>query len=254
MGKGFCVCGAQNLEVMSTYGNSEEAIQNHLLAGVSDAELARLLPHLQPLNLPLGDVLYESGEKMDYVYFPTTAIISLLYIMENGSSAEIGVVGNDGLVGLAIFMGGDTTPNRAVVQSAGKAFKMQAKIMKDEFTRGGRFHNLCLRYTQALITQISQTAVCNRLHSVDQQLCRWLLLSHDRLPSDRLIMTQDLISNMLGVRREGITHAAKRLQRAGYISYVRGDMTILNRKGLESSVCECYQVVRTEYDRLLQKN
>jgi CRP-like cAMP-binding protein len=235
----------------TTTATKEEARQNHLLAGVSDEELARLLPNLQPLALPLGEVLYESGEKMDYVYFPTTAIISLLYIMENGSSAEIGVVGKDGLVGIAIFMGGDTTPNRAVVQSAGKTLKMKAALMKDEFTRGGRFHNLCLRYTQALITQISQTAVCNRLHSVDQQLCRWLLLSHDRLPTDRLIMTQDLIANMLGVRREGITHAAKRLQKAGYISYVRGDMTILDRPGLESGVCECYQVVRTEYDRLL---
>jgi CRP-like cAMP-binding protein len=228
-----------------------EALQNHLLAGVSEEELARLLPNLQFVSLPLGQVLYESGEKMDYVYFPATAIISLLYIMENGSSAEIGVVGNDGMVGIAIFMGGDTTPNRAVVQSAGITFKMKSALMKDEFTRGGRFHNLCLRYTQALITQISQTAVCNRLHSVDQQLCRWLLLSHDRLPSDRLIMTQDLIANMLGVRREGITHAAKRLQKAGYIKYVRGDMTILDREGLESSVCECYKVVRTEYDRLL---
>jgi CRP-like cAMP-binding protein len=162
----------------------EEALQNHLLAGVSDEELARLLPNLQPVSLPLGQVLYESGEKMDYVYFPTTAIISLLYIMENGSTAEIGVVGKDGLVGIALFMGGDTTPNRAVVQSAGKTLKMKAEGMKDEFTRGGRFHNLCLRYTQALITQISQTAVCNRLDSVDQHLCRWLLLSHDRLPSD----------------------------------------------------------------------
>jgi len=236
---------------MAATATKKDAIQNHLLAGVTDEELERLLPNLQPLNLPLGKVLYESGEKMDFVYFPTTAIISLLYIMENGSSAEIGVVGNDGLVGIAIFMGGDTTPNRAVVQSAGTTFKMKANLMKDEFTRGGRFHGLCLRYTQALITQISQTAVCNRLHSVDQQLCRWLLLSHDRLPSDRLIMTQDLIANMLGVRREGITHAAKRLQTAGYISYVRGDMTILDRKGLESGVCECYQVVRAEYDRLL---
>lgn len=224
---------------------------NHILAGTTDEGMARLLPNLQPVSLPLGKVLYESGEKLDYIYFPTTAIISLLYIMENGSTAEIGVIGNDGLVGIAIFMGGDTTPNRAVVQSAGQAFKMKARVMKDEFTRGGRFHNLCLRYTQALITQISQTAVCNRLHSVDQQLCRWLLLSHDRLPSDRLIMTQDLIANMLGVRREGITHAAKRLQTAGYISYVRGDMTILDRKGIESEVCECYQVVRTEYSRLL---
>jgi len=238
-------------DFVSAIATREEALQNHLLAGVTDEEFARLRPNLQLLYLPLGQVLYESGEKMDYVYFPTTAIISLLYIMENGSSAEIGVVGKDGLVGIAIFMGGDTTPNRAVVQSAGNTFKMKAEKMKDEFTHGGRFHNLCLRYTQALITQISQTAVCNRLHSVDQQLCRWLLLSHDRLPSDRLIMTQDLIANMLGVRREGITHAAKRLQNAGYINYIRGDMTILDRKGLESGVCECYQVVRTEYDRLL---
>ncbi len=229
----------------------EEAIQNHLLAGIGEDELGRLLPNLQTISLPLGHVLYESGEKMDYVYFPTTAIISLLYIMENGSTAEIGIVGLDGLVGIAIFMGGDTTPNRAVVQSAGNTLKLKAGLMKDEFTRGGRFHNLCLRYTQALITQISQTAVCNRLHSVDQQLCRWLLLSHDRLPSDRLIMTQDLIANMLGVRREGITHAAKRLQKVGYIKYVRGDMMILDRSGLESGVCECYHVVKDEYDRLL---
>jgi CRP-like cAMP-binding protein len=235
----------------SATATKEEALQNHLLAGVQADELARLLPNLQPMSLTLGQVLYESGEKMNDIYFPTTAIISLLYIMENGSSAEIGVVGKDGMVGIAIFMGGDTTPNRAVVQNAGKTLKMKADLMKDEFTRGGLFHNLCLRYTQALITQISQTAVCNRLHSVDQQLCRWLLLSHDRLPSNRLIMTQDLIANMLGVRREGITHAAKRLQNAGYISYVRGDMTILDRQGLESGVCECYQVVKTEYDRLL---
>ena len=235
---------------MTPTTTKREALLNRLLAGVSGEELARLLPNLELVQLKLGDVIYESGERMGDVYFPTTGIISLLYIMENGSSAEIGVVGNDGMVGIAIFMGGDTTPNRAVVQSAGNSFKMKAELMKDEFTRGGRFHNLCLRYTQALITQISQTAVCNRLHSVDQQLCRWLLLSHDRLPSDRLIMTQDLIANMLGVRREGITHAAKRLQKARYISYVRGDMTILDRKGLESNVCECYSVVRAEYDRL----
>src|SRR5467141_826578 len=182
---------------MTATATKKDALQNYLLAGISEEELARLLPNLQMVSLSLGQVLHESGEKMDYVYFPTTAIISLLYIMENGSSAEIGVVGNDGMVGIAIFMGGDTTPNRAVVQSAGRTFKMKAELMKDEFTRGGRFHNLCLRYTQALITQISHTAVCNRLHSVDQQLCRWLLLSHDRLPSDRLIMTQDLIANML---------------------------------------------------------
>ena len=239
---------------MAATVTKEEAQQNHLLADISEAELTRLLPDLELLSLPLGKVIYESGEKLDYVYFPTTAIISLLYIMENGSSAEIGVVGNDGLVGIAIFMGGDTTTNRAVVQSAGNSLKIKSAKLLDEFTRGGSFHNLCLRYTQALITQISQTAVCNRLHSVDQQLCRWLLLSHDRLPSDRLIMTQDLIANMLGVRREGITHAAKRLQTAGYISYVRGDMTILDRKGLESGVCECYEVVRTEYDRLLPQS
>lgn len=239
---------------MATNLTKEEAQQNLLLAGIGDEELARLMVNLEIVSLPLGKVLYESGEKMNYVFFPTTAIISLLYIMENGSTAEIGVVGKDGLVGIAIFMGGDTTPNRAVVQSAGDTLKIRADLMKDEFTRGGRFHNLCLRYTQALITQISQTAVCNRLHSVDQQLCRWLLLSHDRLPSDRLIMTQDLISNMLGVRREGVTHAAKRLQKAGYISYVRGDMTILNREGLEASVCECYEVVRTEYERLLYQS
>lgn len=230
--------------------NRDEALLNHLLAALPEDELARLLPNLQPVSLSLGKVIYESGETMDFVYFPTTAIISLLYIMENGATAEIGVVGNDGLVGIALFMGGDTTPNRAVVQSAGRALKMKAKVLKENFLLAGQFHNLLLRYTQALITQISQTAVCNRLHSVDQQLCRWLLLSHDRLPSDRLIMTHDLIANMLGVRREGITHAAKRLQEAGYISYVRGDMTILDREGLETNVCECYQVVRNEYDRL----
>lgn len=228
----------------------EQVVENRLLAGSQESELERLLPNLEPVTLKLGAVLYESGERMDYVYFPTTAIISLLYIMENGATAEIGVVGNDGLVGIAIFMGGDTTPNRAVVQSAGDTVKIRSAAMKEEFTRGGRFHNLCLRYTQALITQISQTAVCNRLHTVDQQLCRWLLLSHDRLSTDRLIMTQDLIANMLGVRREGVTHAAKRLQNEGYISYVRGDISILDRKGLETCVCECYQVVREEYNRL----
>lgn len=234
----------------ATTAADKEALQNHLLAALSEEEFTRLLPNLQAVSLSLGQVIYESGERMEYVYFPTTAIISLLYIMENGATAEIGVVGNDGLVGIALFMGGDTTPNRAVVQSAGRAFKMKAKVLQEEFILAGRFHNLLLRYTQALITQISQTAVCNRLHSVDQQLCRWLLLSHDRLPSDRLIMTHDLIANMLGVRREGVTHAAKRLQEAGYISYARGDMTILDRKGLEGKACECYQVVRNEYDRL----
>jgi CRP-like cAMP-binding protein len=227
-----------------------DPLENHLLAALSPHEFARLLPRMQTVSLSLGQIIYESGEQMEYVYFPTTAIISLLCIMENGATAEIGVVGNDGLVGIALFMGTDTTPNRAVVQSAGGAFKMKAVVLKEEFILAGGFHNLLLRYTQALITQISQTAVCNRLHSVDQQLCRWLLLSHDRLPSDRLIMTHDLIANMLGVRREGVTHAAKRLQEAGYISYVRGDMTILDRKGLEGKACECYHVVKNEYDRL----
>jgi CRP-like cAMP-binding protein len=227
-----------------------DPVQNHVLAALSPDEFARLLPKMQAVSLSLGQVIYESGEQIEHVYFPTTAIISLLYIMENGATAEIGVVGNDGLVGIALFMGGDTAPNRALVQSAGGGFKMSAMVLKEEFVLAGGFHNLLLRYTQALITQISQTAVCNRLHSVEQQLCRWLLLSHDRLPSDRLIMTHDLIANMLGVRREGVTHAAKRLQEAGYISYVRGDMTILDRKGLEGKTCECYQVVRNEYDRL----
>ena len=241
---------SSTLNVDATIPADGEVLQNHLLAALSEEEITRLRPDLQPVSLSLGQVIYESGEQMEFVYFPTTAIISLLYIMENGATAEIGVVGNDGLVGIALFMGGDTTPNRAVVQSAGGAFKMRGQVLKGEFIRAGRFHNLMLRYTQALITQISQTAVCNRLHSVDQQLCRWLLLSHDRLPSDRLIMTHDLIANMLGVRREGVTHAAKRLQEAGYISYVRGDMTILDRTGLEEKACECYQVVRNEYDRL----
>ncbi|HKZ77018.1 MAG TPA: Crp/Fnr family transcriptional regulator [Pyrinomonadaceae bacterium] len=236
---------------MPVLANPDEALENHLLAGLSAEEFARLRPKLRSLSLRLGEVIYESGEQMDYVYFPTTAIISLLYIMENGTTAEIGVVGNDGLVGIALFMGGDTTPSRAIVQSAGRVARLKAKVLQAEFTRGGRFHDLLLRYTQALITQISQTAVCNRLHSVDQQLCRWLLLSHDRLPSNRLIMTHELIANMLGVRREGITHAAKQLQDAGLISYVRGDMTILDRQGLEAKVCECYQVVKDEYGRLL---
>jgi len=236
---------------MSVLPIPDEGLKNHLLAGLSAEEFARLRPKLRTLSLSLGEVIYESGEQMDYVYFPTTAIISLLYIMKNGATAEIGVVGNDGLVGIALFMGGETTPNRAIVQSAGRAVRMKAKVLQNEFAQGGKFQHLLLRYTQALITQISQTAVCNRLHSVEQQLCRWLLLSHDRLPSNRLIMTHELIANMLGVRREGITHAAKQLQDAGLISYVRGDMTILDRQGLEATVCECYQVVKDEYGRLL---
>lgn len=231
--------------------NQNNVRKNFLLGSLPDVELERIQSHLQPVSLKLGQVLYESGDKLNYVYFPTTAIVSLLYVMENGATAEIGVVGNDGVLGIALFMGGDTTPNRAVVQSAGEAFKMSAKDLKDEFTLGGVFHNLLLRYTQALITQISQTAVCNRLHSVEQQLCRWLLLSHDRLDSDRLVMTHDLISNMLGVRREGITLAAKKLTARKLIKSVRGTMTILDRLGLEDAVCECYDVVNNEYNRLL---
>jgi CRP-like cAMP-binding protein len=206
---------------------------------------------LEHVSFALGEVVYESGGQMGHIYFPTTAIISLLYMMENGSSAEMGVAGCEGLVGIALFMGGDTMPNRAIVQSAGEAVRMKAQVMQEEFKRGGMFQRLLLRYTQALITQMSQTAVCNRLHTVEQQLCRWLLLSRDRLNSDELVMTQELIANMLGVRREGVTQAARRLQELGLISYVRGRITILDRSGLEATVCECYQVVKDEYDRLL---
>src|SRR6267378_7339854 len=217
---------------MSVTAKRNGPVENRLLAALPPDEYERLRSRLQQVSFSLGEVVYEFGGQLDYVFFPTTSIVSLLYTMENGTSAEMGLTGNDGVVGIALFMGGGTMPNRAVVQSAGGALRMTAKVLQDEFAMGGKFQQLLLRYTQALITQISQTAVCNRLHSVEQQLCRWLLLSHDRLPSDRLIMTQDLIANMLGVRREGITHAAKRLQTAGYISYVRGDMTILDRKGI----------------------
>ncbi len=226
-------------------------IGNRLLAALSQTEQDRLLPNMELVSLTLGQVIYESGGRMSHVYFPTEAIISLLYLMENGATAEIGVAGCEGMVGVALFMGGNTTPNRAVVQSAGGAYKMKAKALQDEFIKGGTFQHLLLRYTQALITQISQTAVCNRLHSIEQQLCRWLLLSYDRLYSDRLVMTHNLIANMLGVRREGITLAAKHLQKQGVISYVRGTITLLDRPKLETMVCECYQVVKNEYDRLL---
>lgn len=228
-----------------------EPVGNRLLAILPQEEYERLLPHLEHVSFALGEVVYESGGQMSYIYFPTTSIISLLYMMENGSSAEMGVVGNEGLVGVALFMGGDTMPNRAVVQSAGDALRMKSKVLRDEFSRGGMFQRLLLRYTQALMTQMSQTAVCNRLHTVEQQLCRWLLLSRDRLDSDELVMTQELIANMLGVRREGVTHAAGRLQENGLISYVRGRIRILDRRGLEAAVCECYKVVKDEYDRLL---
>ena len=224
---------------------------NRLLDKLPQEDYERLLPHLKPVSFSLGEVVYESGGQMDHIYFPTTAIISLLYLMENGSSAEMGVAGCEGLVGVALFMGGNTTPNRAVVQSAGAALRMRSKVLQDEFARGGEFQRLLLRYTQALMTQMSQTAVCNRLHGIEQQLCRWLLLSRDRLDSDELVMTQELIANMLGVRREGVTAAAGRQQEQGLISYVRGRIQILDRRGLEAAVCECYKVVKDEYDRLL---
>jgi CRP-like cAMP-binding protein len=236
---------------MSVSERPVEAVENRLLAALPVDEYQRLLPNLQPVSFSLGQVVYEFGGHLEYVYFPTTAIVSLLYTMENGSSAEMGLTGNDGVVGIALFMGGGTMPNRAVVQSAGHALKMRAKVLQDEFAVGGQFQRMLLRYTQALITQISQTAVCNRLHSVEQQLCRWLLLSHDRVKADELIMTQELIADMLGVRREGVTVAAGHLQANGAISYVRGHITILDRAKLEDTVCECYRVVKDEFDRLL---
>jgi CRP-like cAMP-binding protein len=225
--------------------------QNHLLDALPKADFDRLAPHLELVPMQLGEVLYESGDKLRHVYFPTTTIISLLYVMEDGASAEIAVVGNEGILGISLFMGGDTTPSRAIVQSAGHAFRLKAELLKDEFGRFGPTMHLLLRYTQALITQMAQTAVCNRHHSVDQQLCRWLLLSLDRLASSELSMTQELIANMLGVRREGVTEAAGKLQDAGLIRYGRGKITVLDRPGLEARSCECYQVVKAEFDRLL---
>ncbi len=225
--------------------------QNRLLAALPVDVMDRLQPALESVEFALGQVIYEPDEALLHVYFPTTAIVSLLYTMENGTSAEMGVVGCDGVVGIAVFMGGDTTPNRAVVQSAGDAYRLELKFFRDEFRRISELHRLLLLYTQALLTQMSQTAVCNRLHSVEQQLCRWLLLSRDRLPSDELVMTQELIANMLGVRREGVSVAAHRLQEAGLIRYQRGHITIIDRPGLERAVCECYRVVRRECDRLL---
>lgn len=225
--------------------------QNWLLAALPDAEWARWVPHLEPIDMPLGKVLYESGSRLNHVYFPTTSIVSLLYVMEDGASAEIAVVGNEGIVGISLFMGGESTPSRAIVQSAGQGIRLKADLMLQEFNRAGPVLHLLLRYTQALITQMSQTAVCNRHHSLDQQLCRWLLLSLDRLQSEELAMTQELIANMLGVRREGVTEAAGHLQRAGLIRYQRGHITVLDRAKLEQRTCECYAVVKKEYDRLL---
>src|SRR5664279_796252 len=226
-------------------------MQNHLLAALPAAEFDRLLPHLELVPMPLGEALYESGGRLQHVYFPTTAIVSLLYVLEDGASAEIAVVGNEGILGISLFMGGETTPSRAVVQSAGYGYRLKAQLLKNEFNRGGPVLHLLLRYTQALITQMAQTAVCNRHHSVEQQLCRWLLLSLDRLGSNQLSMTQELIANMLGVRREGVTEAAGKLQEAGLIRYQRGKITVMDRPQLEARSCECYQVVKREFDRLL---
>ncbi|GHE21864.1 Crp/Fnr family transcriptional regulator [Halomonas urumqiensis] len=225
--------------------------QNYMLAALPLNEYQRLMPLLQPVELKLGDSLAESGEKMRYVYFPTDSIVSLLCVMDDGDSTEIAVVGAEGVVGISLFMGGETTPSRAIVQSAGHAYRLQGPTLKSEFYRAGPLQDLLLRYTQALITQMAQTAVCNRHHSLDQQLCRWLLLSLDRLPTNELLMTQELIANMLGVRREGVTESAGKLQKAGLIHYHRGRITILDRPGLEERVCECYEVVKKEYDRLL---
>jgi len=225
--------------------------KNHLLAALPDQDYQRLLPDLELISMSLGWVVYESGVHLGYMYFPTTCIVSLLYVTENGASAEIAIVGNEGLVGIALFMGGESTPSRGVVQSAGAGYRLKASVLKREFALGGELHHLALRYTQALITQMAQTAACNRHHTVDQQLCRWLLLSMDRLAGNELKMTQELIANMLGVRREGVTEAAGKLQAAGLIHYSRGHITILDRMGLERGACECYDVVRKEFGRLL---
>jgi CRP-like cAMP-binding protein len=231
--------------------NSSSPQQNHLLASLPVAEWDRLHERLELRPMPLGHVLYESGDTMRHVYFPTTSIVSLLYVMENGASAEIAIVGNEGIVGISLFMGGETTPSRAIVQSAGHAYRVAGQFLKDEFYRAGPLQRLLLRYTQALITQMAQTAVCNRHHSVEQQLCRWLLMSLDRLASNELTMTQELIANMLGVRREGVTESAGKLQKLGLIEYSRGRIVVLDRPALEAHACECYEVVKIEFDRLL---
>ncbi|MFZ2404626.1 MAG: Crp/Fnr family transcriptional regulator [Methylobacter sp.] len=236
--------------------NPRNLWQNHLLNSLAPTEYERIAPHLELVAIPLGDILYEPGDALRYAYFPTTGIVSLLYVMESGAPAEIAMVGNDGIIGVSLFMGGGTMPNRAVVRNAGYAYRIRAQILMKEFNRfggyrNGALHDLLLRYTQALITQIAQTAACNRHHFVDQQLCRWLLLSIDRLPSNELVMTQELIANMLGVRREGVTEAAGKLQQAGLINCRRGHITVLDRQGLEERVCECYHVVKKEFSRLL---
>jgi CRP-like cAMP-binding protein len=225
--------------------------QNHILRALPPPERGRLFPHLKRVAMPLGKVLYESGDKLQNIYFPTDCIVSLLYVLKDGASAEIAVVGNEGAIGVALFMGGETTTNRAIVQSAGSAYQLAGVRLKEEFERHGEVLHILLRYTQALLTQMAQTAVCNRHHSVDQQLCRWLLLSLDRLSSPKLTMTQELIANMLGVRREGVTHSARKLQKLGVITYTRGEITVLDRARLEQLCCECYAVVKKETDRLL---
>ena len=228
-----------------------ELLQNQLLAALPADELTRISEGIAMVPMPLGHVLYESGDEMRHVYFPTDCIVSLLYVLADGSSAEIAIVGNEGIVGISLFMGGETTPSRAIVQSAGRAFRVASRLLKEEFRRAGPVQHVLLRYTQALITQMAQTAVCNRHHSVDQQLCRWLLMSLDRLNSNQLSMTQELIANMLGVRREGVTESAGKLQKLGLIEYSRGHIVVLDRPALEAHACECYQVVKTEFDRLL---
>jgi CRP-like cAMP-binding protein len=225
--------------------------QNHLLQVLPEDVRNRVFPQLEQVTLPLGHILYESGVALQHVYFPVDSIVSLLYVMKDGASAEIAVVGNEGVVGVALFMGGETTPNRAVVQSGGSAYRLKSQILKEEFSQSGALQHLFLRYTQSLLTQMAQTAVCNRHHTVEQQLCRWLLMSLDRLPSNKLTMTQELISNMLGVRREGVTESAGRLQSQGVIQYSRGLITVLDRPKLEKICCECYGVVKLETDRLL---
>ena len=237
-----------------TSANTLPPKTNHLLASLPDEDYQRLLPHLEPVELPLGWALYESGGRLDHVYFLTDGIVSLLYVMENGESAEIAITGTEGLVGISLFMGGESTTSRAIVQSEGHAWRLPARFLRTEFERGGELQHALLRFTQALITQMSQTAVCNRHHTVEQQLCRWLLLSLDRLPTNELLMTQELIANMLGVRREGVTEAAGHLQNAGLIHYRRGHIKVLDRPQLEKRVCECYAVVKRESDRLLVKH
>jgi CRP-like cAMP-binding protein len=232
--------------------DATEGFHNRLLAALPTDERRALTPLLEPVRVRLGAALYESGGRQEYVYFPTDSIVSMLYVLESGASAEIAVIGNEGVAGISLFMGGETMPSRAIVQSAGSAYRLQASIIKKEFERGAALQHALLRFTQALITQMAQTAVCNRHHSVDQQLCRWLLLSLDRLRANQLEMTQELIADMLGVRRVGVTEAARKLQAAGLISYHRGHIMVLDRGRLEKRVCECYAVVRDEYDRLLR--